>query len=141
MGDPKKRLGLVARKAAIRQMRGEYAFSERRACGLMSVPVSSYRYQPRCLDEPLRTGLVELEREKPRFGYRRLDVPLQRSGETVNHKKLYRVYRAAGLSLRRKKRKHCVRTGQPLQVRTAATRNGRWISRTMRWPVGERSAC
>lgn len=42
----------------------------------------------------------------------------------MNHKKLYRVYRAAGLSLRRKKRKHCVRTGQPLQVRTAA--NQEW---------------
>jgi putative transposase len=100
-------------------MREEYAFSERRACGLLDVSVSSYRYQPKRSDEPLRTRLVELAREKPRFGYRRLHVLLRRSGETVNHKKLYRVYRAAGLSLRRKKRKHCVRTGQPLQVRTA----------------------
>jgi len=100
-------------------MREEYAFSERRACGLLDVAVSSYRYQPKRSDEPLRTRLVELAREKPRFGYRRLQVLLRRSGEAVNHKKLYRVYRAAGLSLRRKKRKHCVRTGQPLQVRTA----------------------
>lgn len=67
---------------------------------------------------------MELAREKPRFGYRRLHVLLRRSDETVNHKKLYRVYRAAGLSLRRKKRKHCVRTGQPLQIRTAA--NQEW---------------
>jgi len=105
-------------------MRGEYAFSERRACGLLDVAVSSYRYQPRRSDEPLRTQLVELAREKPRFGYRRLHVLLQRRGGRVNHKKLFRVYRAAGLSLRRKKRKHCVRVGQPLEVRTAA--NQEW---------------
>lgn len=42
----------------------------------------------------------------------------------VNHEKLYRVYRAVGLSLRRKKRKHCAQTGQPLQACTAA--NGDW---------------
>jgi hypothetical protein len=34
--------------------------------------VSSYRYQRRRPDEPLRTRLVELAREKPCFGYRRL---------------------------------------------------------------------
>src|ERR1044071_9621985 len=35
VGDKKKRLELVALKAAIGQMRQDYAFSERRACGLM----------------------------------------------------------------------------------------------------------
>jgi len=59
-------------------------------------------------------------RERSRFGYRRLHVLLQRDGERTNHKRLYRVYRVAGLSLERMKRKHCVRTGQPLQIRTAA---------------------
>jgi hypothetical protein len=54
-------------------MRAEYAFSQRRACGLMTMAVSSYRYQSRRSDEPLRTRLVELAREKPRFGYRRLN--------------------------------------------------------------------
>ena len=61
-------------KAAVEQVREEYAFSERRACGLMVMAVSSYRYQTRRTDEPLRTPLVELAREKPRFGYRRLHV-------------------------------------------------------------------
>jgi len=105
-------------------MREEYAFSERRACGLMALEVSSYRYQPRRSDEPLRTRLVELAREKPRFGYRRLQVLLRRSGEVVNHKRVHRVYREAGLSIRRKKRKHCARAGQPLLARTAA--NQEW---------------
>ena len=123
VGDPKKRLELVARKAAVEQMRGEYAFSERRACGLVLLAVSSYRYQSRRNDEPLRIR-VELAREKPRFGYRRLLVLLRRTGEAVNHKRVHRVYREAGLSLRRKKRKHCVRVGQPLRSYTGA--NQEW---------------
>jgi len=105
-------------------MRGEYAFSERRACGLVMLAVSSYRYRTRRSDEPLRTRLVELAREKPRFGYRRLLVLLRRTGEAVNHKRVHRVYREAGLSLRRKKRKHCVRVGQPLRSYTGA--NQEW---------------
>ena len=111
-------------KAAIGQMLSEYAFTERRACGLMLVAAGTYRYRSRRTDEPLRTRLVELAREKPRFGYRRLHVLLSRSGERVNHKRVHRVYRAAGLMIRRKKRKHCVRAGKPLMERTAA--NQEW---------------
>jgi putative transposase len=99
-------------------MRAEYAFSERRACRLMTMAVSSYRYETTRSDELLRTP------EKPRFGYRRLHVLLGRSGEHVNHKRVHRVYREAGLIIRRKKRKHCVRVGQPLQAWTAA--NQEW---------------
>ena len=71
---------LVALKAAIGQIGQDYAFSERRACGLMTMAVSSYRYPTRRNDEPLRTRLVELAREKPRFGYRRLHVFLVNLG-------------------------------------------------------------
>ena len=115
---------LVALKAAIEQVQQEYAFSERRACRLMTMAVTTYRYRSLRTDEPLRTKLVELAREKPRFGYRRLQVLLQRSGEHVNHKRLHRVYREAGLAIRRKKRKHCVREGKPLVMRTSA--NQEW---------------
>ena len=38
--------------------------------------------------------MVQLAREKPRYGYRRLHVLLRRVGEAVNHKRLYRIYRA-----------------------------------------------
>ena len=47
-------------------MREQYAFSERRACGLAMMAVSSYRYRARRSDEPLRTRLVELARLLPR---------------------------------------------------------------------------
>ena len=104
---------LAVLKAAVGQVREQYAFSQRRACRVLTVAVSSYRYESRRSDEWLRVRLMELAREKPRFGYRRLHVLLRRSGEAVNHKRVHRMYREAGLSIRRKKRKQCVRTGQP----------------------------
>jgi len=55
VGDLKKQI--VALKAAVEQVREEYPFSQRRACGLMTIAVSSYRYQTRRSDEPLRTRL------------------------------------------------------------------------------------
>ena len=72
-------------KAAVEHVQQQYAFSQRRACGLLMVAVSSCRYQPQNSDEDLRMRLVELAREKPRFGYRRLHVLLGREGEQVNH--------------------------------------------------------
>jgi putative transposase len=63
-------------KAAIGLMRDEYAFTERRECAVMLEAVGTYRYRSRRSDEPLRTRLMELAREKPRFGYRRLHVLL-----------------------------------------------------------------
>ena len=115
---------LVDQRADASWLRVKYAVSERRVCGLMTMAVSSYRYRTERSDEPLRTRLVELAREKPRFGYRRLHVLLRRSGEQVNHKRLHRVYREAGLAIRRKKRKHCIREGKPLVARTSA--NQEW---------------
>jgi putative transposase len=75
---------LVEQRSEANWLRLEYAASERRVCGLMGMAVSSYRYQARRGDEELRRRLVELAREKPRFGYRRLQVLLQRGGERVN---------------------------------------------------------
>jgi putative transposase len=115
---------LAAMKASVEPIREKFAFTERRACRLLLLPVSSYRYKPRQNDNSLRERLIALAREKPRFGYRRLHVLLGREGEQVNHKRVHRIYREAGLALRRKKRKHCVRVSTPLAVYTAA--NQEW---------------
>jgi putative transposase len=115
---------LVDRRSDANWLRSKYAASERRVCGLMGMAVASYGYRTSRSDEPLRTHLVELAREKPRFGYRRLQVLLGRAGEHVNHKRVHRVYREAGLMIRRKKRKHCLREGKPLLARTSA--NQEW---------------
>ena len=44
-------------------------------------------------------------RRKRRYGYRRIDVLLRREGWLVNHKRIWRLYSQAGLSVRRRKRK------------------------------------
>ena len=102
-----------------------FGISERRACGLLGVWRSSCRYQVKPDgDSGLREQLTELARERPRFGYRRLGVLLTRSGQRVNHKRLYRVYREAGLSVKRIRRKKLVRVGVS-QPRVAAP-NEEW---------------
>lgn len=87
----------------IREAQG---LSERRACGLVGIKRSSCRYAVR-RQEPagLRERLRELAQERRRFGYRRLSVLLRREGWTVNHKRVYRMYREEGLGVRRRKRK------------------------------------
>jgi len=83
----------------------------------------SYRYQSRRDDTALRERLLELAREKPRFGYRRLWVLLARdrrgSKERMNHKRVWRVYRDLGLSVRRTRRKRLQCALRPRPVLTA----------------------
>ena len=97
-----------------------FGVSERRACELNAVDRSSYRYEPRPdRNTKLREKLTELARHKPRYGYRRLGVLLEREGEAVNHKRLWRVYQQAGLGVRRRERKRLERgkAGMPILSR------------------------
>lgn len=111
-------------KAAVEHLKQDFAFSERRACGVLSFPVSTFRYRSSRSDAELRGKLIKLAQEKPRFGYRRLHVLLARDGERINHKRVWRVYRAAGLSVKRKRRKQLSR---PCMAAAAATKpNERW---------------
>ena len=94
----------------------EFRLSERTACKLLGVERSSYRYEPRPdRNAELREALVNLARQKPRYGYRRLHALLSRRGHEVNVKRIYRLYVEQGLMVRRKKRKRLVRerTAEP----------------------------
>ena len=95
-----------------------------RVCGLMGIAVSSHRYRTKRSDEPLRTRLVELAREKPRFGYRRLQVLLRLSGEQENHKRLHRVYRERGWRSSGRSASIACAKAMPLLARTSA--NQEW---------------
>jgi len=86
-------------------MREAQELSERRACELVGMRRSSYRYVRREELPGLRGRLGELAQERRRFGYRRLTVLLRREGWAVNHKRVYRLYRQEGLGVRRRKRK------------------------------------
>ena len=82
--------------------------SQRQACELTGCPrrTAQYRSQKEESDEPIRQELRELAAERPRFGWRRLNVLLNRKNICLNHKRLRRLYREEGLQVRpRKKRR------------------------------------
>ena len=75
-------------------MKGK-GYSQRRACELVGIEPKTYRYASKRPDDgALRQRLKELALERRRFGYRRLHIMLRREGIVLNHKKLYRLYRA-----------------------------------------------
>jgi len=91
-------------------MRETTAISERRACQLVGLSRTVLRYESKAQpeNEQLQVRLVELAGERRRFGYRRLHALVRREGVQANHKRIYRLYRDAGLSVRRRKRRHGV---------------------------------
>jgi putative transposase len=98
----------------------QFPVTERRACKLVGLDRSSYRYEPR-LDRnaALRQELVTLARQKPRYGYRRLHALLSRRGFAASAQRVYRLYRTEGLMVRRMKRKRLARMAvQPHVMRS-----------------------
>ena len=87
-------------------LKEERGFGITRACGLIGISRSLYGYRSR---RPVLAGLreriCELAGEKRRYGYRRIHILLRREGWKVNRKRTYRLYREAGLAVRRRKRK------------------------------------
>ena len=84
----------------------ERSFGVTRACGLVGISRSLYRYRSRRPDSaPLRARIEEIAAVKRRYGYRRVYLRLRREGWEVNRKRVYRLYRDAGLAVRRRKRK------------------------------------
>ena len=81
--------------------------SERRACQVLRQARSTQRYQAkRPEDEPrLVARMLELVRERPRFGYRRIWALLVAEGWRVNCKRIYRLWRREGLKVPKKQRK------------------------------------
>jgi len=115
----------AARRAVVVEWRAAAGLSERRACRFLGLGRSTQRYAARRADTAaLRARLTELAAARPRWGYRRLWVLLRREGYAVNWKRIYRLYRAAGLAVRRRRRKRVAVARRP---HTQATRpNERW---------------
>ena len=107
-------------------MTAEFQASERHACELMEIARTTHRYSSCRDDSWLREQLLRLAREKPRFGYRRIHLLLGREGVVVNHKRVQRVYRELGLTVKRTKRKRLVRVLRPRPLLTAP--NQEWAA-------------
>lgn len=100
--------------------------SQRRACVLVGVDPKTVRCE-RPPDNPeVRAAMRKIAETRRRFGYRRVGVMLERKGMVMNEKKLYRIYREEGLSVRRRrgrKRARGSRAPMPVPLRP----NQRWL--------------
>lgn len=100
--------------------------TERRACELASLQRSTCRYVAKRRDDSkLLEKIRKLAEERPRFGYRRIHAMLCRRGLEVNRKRVYRIYRAAGLAVRRRKRRK-LRLDRPAPPMQVTRPNERW---------------
>ena len=93
------------RRTAVTEAMTTAGISERRACRFTAFARSTQRYQAMRDDAELRERLETLAILKPRWGYRRLHWLLVREGWPVNRKRVQRVYREAGLTVRQRRRK------------------------------------
>ena len=103
-----------------------YIVSERRACRLLRLTRTSYRYRSR--RDPrtaLRQRMREIAGARVRYGYRKIRVLLQREGFEVSKKVVYRVYREEGLSLRyRASRRRRTQAARPQRAIATTAESG-----------------
>src|SRR5512133_4188884 len=80
--------------------------SERRACCLVGLSRDSYRHPPETdqMTRDLTGKIVEIAQARRRFGYRRIHDLLRPEFPGVNHKRVYRLYSAANLAVRKRKK-------------------------------------
>jgi putative transposase len=98
-----------------------FDLSERRACRLVGLSRDSYRHEPEASaqTQALSGRIVEIAHQRRRFGYRRVHDLLRPEFPSVNHKRVYRLYRNANLAVRkRKKAKRPMHERVPLQLAT-----------------------
>ena len=87
-----------------------------RACVLVGLSKSSWHYQPKPRqDSELRQRIHELAREYPRRGYRFIHALLVRTGAKINKKRVRRLWREEGLTVKRKTSKK-IRTGASIPM-------------------------
>jgi len=105
----------------------EYGMTERRACRVLAFDRSTHRYRPR--RPPIPVALVaELHKQAgawTQMGYHKLHGLVRRKGFVINHKRFYRLYKAEGLRIprRRRRRKFC---GPRQRIALPERVNQRW---------------
>lgn len=87
------------RRRAVGHLQEHRGLSERHACRVVGQARSTQRYMPTLLDRDrtLRNRVVELAKQHPRYGYRRVTAMLKREGRQVNRKRVQRLWRLEGL--------------------------------------------
>lgn len=80
-----------------------YRVSERRACEVLKIGRTTYRYEERREQwTELRLRMREIAQTRVRYGYRMIRVLLNREGWNVGKDLVYRLYKEEGLGLRKR---------------------------------------
>jgi putative transposase len=114
------------RRQAVCHIQAAFGLSERSACRALGMARASQRYKvKKAVPVELVARMHSIAATRPRAGYRMLRRLLLRDGVRVNHKRIYRLYREQGLSIRVKRRHRLA--ASPRQVLPPVTKAGeRW---------------
>jgi putative transposase len=115
-------VGPIAKRGVVGWLVDAQAVSLRRACRVVGLSTATWRYQRRGRvdNTDLLARLQAHAAVRARYGYRRLHTLVAREGIVANHKRVHRVYREAGLQVRRRRRKRLTRADRlPLPVPSA----------------------
>lgn len=108
-------------------MQSAHAVSERRSCAVLMFDRRSVRYRSIRADQtPLIMRIRDLAQARMRYGYFRIYILLRREGWVVNHKRVYRLYREDGLSLRLKRPRRHVSAARRERQPAALSPNEMW---------------
>jgi putative transposase len=120
-------VGPIARRTAVGWLIDAQHTSLRRACRLIGLSTATWRYQRhgRVDNAALLERLQAHAAVRARYGYRRLHTLVARDGIVANHKRVHRVYREAGLQVRRRRRKRLTRADR-VPLLAPSGRGERW---------------
>lgn len=114
------------KREAVLYLQQQHELSLRRACQAVSMNRGTFYYQPVERDDrEIIDSLNHLAQKHPRNGFWLLFDRLRQTGHFWNHKRVYRVYKALGMHIRRKSKKRLPnRVKSPLLECTAP--NQQW---------------
>ncbi len=116
------------KKMGVKYLVWEELSSERHGCELVKVSRTCVRYLARLLPDELRlrTEIQGLAHRHQRFGSPRITALLNRGGDQINHKRVERIWKEEGLSLRQRKARKRVRVAGGTVLKQAEYRNQVW---------------
>ncbi|WP_313642675.1 IS3 family transposase [Stenotrophomonas sp.] len=121
----KKLVTAPARRLLVRSM-VEKGLSERRALAVARMSASALRYVPGPDNNAeLREQIAALAQRHKRYGVGMIHLKLRQQGLVVNYKRVERLYKEAGLQVRRRKRKK-VPVGERQPLIRPSTANEVW---------------
>jgi hypothetical protein len=113
----------ASRRRAVAFLLGR-GYPRARSCRVVGLSRVASRHEPRERRPEVRAKVLELAKENPRYGFRRVHALL----EGVNLKAVHRIWKAEGLSLRHRPRRRLRVPKVEAPELTGRTRRGAWTS-------------